>query len=313
MSLIRLSRIGGNSAKIGLVTDGRATVRWLGLTDNRYDDEISVLRDGIDMGDLPTPYLTPHPSSPVMTCRSLGGDQDERFPTKWIITAEYSSAPFGDAQQQANFLPPLDRPAIIRRRKNKYQKALDKDIDGKAILNAAKDPIDPSPEVPRGRPVIVITKNIGFIPANLSLYGDGINSTPFMCQGETFDSYSCRIDDWDLSEWKTETDANGVLWGYYTFTWSFEVNTDPPSNTIGGVYSGGWRAALLNAGYRCYRAGGSIKKFQIYDNGTPPQPIQSPALLDAQGFLLDSPSPSSATYVPFRFFYEFDFNNYPLY
>ena len=306
MSVVSIAPISGKEGKFGLYKDSRASRSWQVLTNNRFDDEYYVVQTGIGLGYFPVPYLSTHPDSFILLCRSVSAKQDERAPLKWIVTAEYSGEPISIPDQQS-FVPPLQRPAVIRRRKNKYMKALDKDVDGDAIVNSAGDPFDPPPETPRGRPLITISKNVGFIPPGLSTYGDGINSLPFMCQGETFDQYTARIDDWDMSELKTETDPTGVPWQYYVFTWSFEIDTEE-----------GWKGSLLDCGFRERRAGGDgISKFNILDQATPPNPVSSPALLDGNGYSLVSQgiveSADNAVYLPFDFYYETDFNQFPLF
>lgn len=311
MAVTRVSPLPGKDGQLGDVNNRRATRRWLVLVSSRTDDEITVLQGGIQQGKLPTPFFDFHPTWFGLLCRSLRAEQDEGSPTKWIVTAEYSSQPLGQFQQYAQFTPPLDRPAQIRWRKNKYQKAQTNDATGQPYLNSAGDPFDPPVELARSYPVAVITKNVAATPAFFLTLGDAINSVPFFIEDLYVDTHQAKLDDWDRTELQIETDLNGALWLFYTLTWSCEINTDPGPATNPG--SGGWLVNVLDAGMQARRSGaGAGNKFKILDNSTPPQPITTPALLDGQGFQLQNPSASTAKYRTFHGFAEVDFNQFPL-
>jgi hypothetical protein len=315
MAITRISPISGKAGDLASVNARRASRRWLVQTNSRYDDEFAVLNAGINGGVFPTPFLSFHPTWLGLLCRSLRADQDEGAPLKWIVVAEYSSEPLSNAERQGQFIPPLDRPAVIRQRKNQYSKPQAKDVNGKPYTNSANDPTDPPIELPRGYPVFIITKNVAAVPAGLLQYGDAINAAPFFIEDVFVDTYQARIDDWERSALTSEIDSTGNEWQYFVFTWSIELNQqDTIGQNVDGAPPGapsGWLVQYLDAGYRCFRSGGgTLKKYNILDDSTPPQPITSVALLNGGGGQLAS---GSDPYYRIRHgYYEVDFNLFPL-
>jgi hypothetical protein len=310
MAVTRISPLSGKEANHSGVQNRRASRRWIVLTNNRYDDEITVLTYGANNGFFPVPFVNNHPTWPGLICRSLIGRQDEIAPLKWIVTAEYSSEPITQATVASQFIPPLERPAQIRMRKSKYMKPQVKDILGQPYINSVGDPVDPPIELARGYPIYQITKNVAYAPPAFAVNGDCINSVPFFIENQFVDTYQARIEDWDRSELKDETDINGNLWQYYVLTWSIELNLVEVDNQGAPT---GWLVVYLNQGLRCRRSPDRVHKFNIMDDSTPPQPITSPAQLDLNGFQITNPTSATATYITRHGYFEADFNEFPLF
>ncbi len=278
------------------------TKKWIALTNNKYDTESVVIQYGIVNNILPQPWLNYHPTILPLLCRRLGAQCDPRSPMKWIVTAEYAAERTSLAKIQSQFLAPLNRPAKIKFRRNKYQKPVTKDIDGRPFVNAVGDPFDPPVEIAKGYLVCSITKNVAGPPIWYGVDGDVINSDPFVVVDELgsavyVDSCQAKVDECDLSDVQSETSNFGFNYLFYVLNWSFEINREPPPATYPGG-KGGWHLSLLNQGFRARRSsggGGTAGIYNILDNSTPPQPISSPALLDRAGYLLANPSAANAT------------------
>jgi len=312
MSVISMHPLPDRQADLSTFDDSRATMKWIALTNNKYDTEATVIQYGIANNILPEPWLAYHPTILPLLCRTLSAECDPRSPMKWIVTASYSAESTSLAKIQSQFLPPLSRPAKIKFRKNKYQKPAVKDINGKPFLNIVGDPFDPPVELPRSHLVCVITKNVAGPPPFFNVDGDVINTDPFQVTDELgntlfVDTHQAKVDDCDLSDIESETSTFGFTYLFYVLTWSFEVNREPPSNGVGG----GWRLSQLNQGFRARRPG-TTNAYNILDNSTPPQPISAPALLDSTGYVLQNPSADNAVYLEFQGFNEMDFNSFPL-
>ena len=170
-------------------------------------------------------------------------------------------------------------------------------------------------KTPRAYPIYMITKTVAAVPAGLLQYGDAINNSPFFIEDLYVDTYQARIEDWERSPLTNEMDPNGNQWLYYVFTWSIELNQqDTVGQNADGAPVGaqcGWLVQYLDAGFRCFRSGGgTLKKYNILDDSTPPQPVTSPALLNGGGGQLAS---GSDPYYRIRHgYYEIDFNLFPL-
>lgn len=301
MSVTRMSPLGGKQASFGLITSSRARRSWMALTSNRYDDESVVVPYGWNTGILPRPFIDRHPSSPILLCRTLEPVQTAESPLKWIITADYSSEPLTIQQQQAQFTPPLQRPAKISWRTNKYQQAIDKDVNGKAVINSAGDPFDPTMEVKRSKWLCTIIKNVAGVPPQIISFADGVNSAAFMVQGLSIPPLAARLDEINISELQEEVDGTGEHWQYFVFSWSFELELIKD-----------WRLRPLDCGFRANIPGDGTKRQMILDDNQPPQPVSSPALLDGNGYKLANPSRSNAVFLSFVGYPEIDLNAFPL-
>jgi len=310
MSVTRMFPLIGKSGSFGPTNDTSASRKWIAITDNKFDDEIVVVNYGWANSILPGPYRDRHPTYPRMLCRSVDPEQDSQSPFKWVITAKYSSVPLSQQQQQQQqTISPIDWPAKISWKTNKYQKAITKDINGNAIVNSAGDPFDPPKEIPRSRWVVTITKNVLQVPAAVLLYADGVNSTQFIVQGIAVPTGAAKVQDISVSEQQAGYDANGNTVLYYVFTWSFEMEL---LNFRKNGSSAGWQLQPLDQGYRCKDPNDASKRINITTNDVPKQLISSPALLDGNGNQVANPSTSSGVFLAFDVFLKFDFNSFPL-
>jgi hypothetical protein len=122
------------------------------------------------------PYVTATDADLGALCKKLDPRQTDTR-NLWELQADYSSEVKEQSQQAQN---PLDRPAEIEWSFAKYQKAVDRDIYGKAIRNSAGLPFDPPPEIDEGRPILTINRNEAtFNFANAYAYQDAVNQDTF--------------------------------------------------------------------------------------------------------------------------------------
>lgn len=276
----------GRNASFGKITENKSKLVWLAVTDDNNDDENIVGLHGWSTGILPVPYVHTHPLYSTQLCRGISFNQDSSAPRKWDIEADYSSEPLKTADQ-TNIADPSDRPPKIKWKAAQYRKAIDKDINGDAIVNSAGDYFDPPPEIDSSHWVATIEKNVPAVPTFILQYTDAINSDSFTIQGMPVAEHVAKIMDLDISDRQTEGD-----FGFYVFTYSLEFRPET------------WKYKPLDQGFR-YKDGADIK--QIMDDHTPPRPITSPKLLDGSGGILNSPSTSNAQFLEYDVYNALDF------
>jgi hypothetical protein len=286
MSVIKMGLRPGRNASFGKVTENKSKLVWLAVTDNNDDDENIVGLHGWSNSILPVPFVHAHPLYSTQLCRNISFSQDSSAPRKWDIEAEYSSEPLKTADQ-TNIAKPTDRPAKIKWKSQQYRKAIDKDINGHAIVNSAGDYFDPPPEIDSSHWVATIEKNVPAVPTFILSYTDAINSDSFTIQGMTVSQHVAKIMDLDISDLQTEGD-----FGFYVFTYSLEFRPET------------WKYKPLDQGFRTIEFGGLR---QILDDATPPRPVTTPRLLDGNGRSLDNPSPSTAQFLEYDVYNAYDF------
>jgi len=170
---------------------------------------------------------------------------------QYKVTAEYGPHPeFPDS--------PLDEPVEIEWSFQQFSKAIDRDIEGTAILNPALDPYADAVEIDDSRPILNITRNEASFSAALAYtYRDAINADSF--QGA--DEGQVKVASISSSR---QFDQN---YGYYWKTkYTFHFN---PS---------GWDRYILSQGTRYIDDEG--KKRNILVEGVP---VTEPFLLAEDG------------------------------
>lgn len=217
----------------------------------------------------------------VTNIRAQGvhGDQDAK---EWEVTCTYS---YLDTPGN-----PFTRAPTIAWTSDKEPYPLDFDVQGKAIVNKAQDPLDPSVMREVVFPVLHYTRNEPtYLPALATAYMNTVNSDLFY--GCPAKSVKCT----DISaQSQQEMDAfNGTpnIINYYAVTYEFKFSVLPK----------GFRVYLLNQGLRQIVNG---KKMAIYEGGSP---VTSPVLLDADGKVLDNNG--TPVWLDFDIFNEVDYNS----
>lgn len=304
MPVLRMALLPGRGVDIGKITEGKAKLRWLAATSTNYDTEITLAAYGYSTTNvgqllpLPLPFVTFHPAAAALgvplLCRGISFNQDAAIPRKWVIEADYSSEPLKSSEEdQAS--NPLQRPPVIKWSSQQYRLAIDRDVNGQAVINSAGDYFDPPVEVERSRWVATVEKNVTQVPPQIIEYTDAINSGGFSISGAGVGARVAKLMDIGISERKSEQVGNQTI-NYYTFSYSLELRPET------------WKLKVLDQGYR-YKTGNSIR--QIIDDSNPPRPVTSPRLLSGGGSVLSNPSPSNAVFREFDAYVAKDFSILP--
>lgn len=150
-----------------------------------------------------------------ITPELVSAEEHQRF---WKVFCKYASAE-----------NPLDRPPVKRWNFNKCSKAIEKDLDGRTLLNSALCTFDPPKEIDDSRPVYTFIRNEPtFDPTIAIFYQDSINEDPFLIA----DPGQAKISNISGDE-KRE---NGIL--FWEVTYEFEFRRE------------GWQTEMLDQGFR---------------------------------------------------------------
>jgi hypothetical protein len=199
----------------------------------------------------------------------------------WLVTVEFSNAPQEKQEEEKNNEPnPLLRPARVRWTSSIYQQAVEKDINGKAILNSAGDYFDPPPEVDRSRWAAHVSKNYASLPEWLLDYADALNDAPFKIGGLTVLTGKAKLSEMAISELQKENDTE-----FYELSFSIQFRKE------------GWVLKMLDQGLHYLTTPDDLTtKTKIKING---EDAAAPVLLDGHGGILADPSPTSALFLGF--------------
>jgi len=289
MAIIKMGEVSGQSLDYSKPYDSTSSRKWLAVTSHNFHTSSDVYQYGLDNSILPLPYVSFNPVLVGHLCRSIKVTQDNGAPRQWTIEAEYSSKPTKEDESEEN---PLNRPARIRWRTSSYQKAIWRDIDGKAVLNSAGDYFDPPVEVDRAYWTVSVSKNVADVPVWILDYENGVNNAAITIGGVVIGQHEAKLSDIEISELKIEGDYQ-----YFEFSYTLERRREK------------WIPfKVLDQGLR-FKAGSDRK--HIMDQSTPPRPVSSPRLLDGSGAVLSNPTPDNAVYRDFTVYYARNFSVLP--
>ena len=234
---------------------------------------------------LPIEGTMYHPGRPFVTCRSVecarvkGG--------VYTYTAKYSDENSHTAPNNEN---PLLEPPLIRPMAGLKERAIYRDRDDKAILNAANDPIIQTME-----DNIVgfrISANVSYVPVIVLSLRNTCNASPISVAGLGIGSNMARFilpSDW-LSEPKIKNEIP-----YFTF--SYELAIDERDRHYGVPLDAGFRE-LVN---------GEQKRIVGKDGSEPDDPVP----LNADGTKIDTPTPDNVRYLDVKKYGEADYSILP--
>jgi hypothetical protein len=217
----------------------------------------SSSRAVLQSNKIPT-LFSPHPEDPGATCRGRSAKQGNLSPNQWDVTLDYSTETPKAEDAPEN---PLEKRVIWSYVGNKITRIVDKDTDGKAVLNTAFDAPDPAIEVPATIPVWQAVANEANDPAQKKLdFEDKINSAEFrgMAAG------TCRL----AQLTATEETKNNIT--YWKVTYLFEYKRT------------GWQPKPLSQGFNQIIGG---KKVRILDEKN--VPVSVPWPLNIAGIAYD--------------------------
>lgn len=284
--------VSGREADFGNSKDMRVRRSWLSRTDSRFFSEglflqAAVIFDGGSAG-VPIPFVSRHPDNAQFLCKRLRGKQEQKSPLHWRIDAEYDTAPINTDDNPES---PLARPAKITWSTTKYQKAIERDRDGNAIINSAGDYFDPPPIADVSRWTASVTKNVAGVPTSILSYVDGLNSSTWEIDGVSVEANVAKVMSISIGEEQVEGD---VVYRQFSYT----VEFDPVDK---------WKGKYLNQGF--YYKDGSNRK-RILDANS--KPVVTPKLLNSSGAVISDPTPSSATFKEYDVCSEIDFSVFPV-
>jgi len=238
---------------------------------------------------LPQLY-SPHPSWQALTARKVTASNQADSPHHYIVTVEYSSAPLDKEDKDKEDNPdPTTRPAVIKWNTVLYREAVEKDVDGDAILNSAGDYFDPPIERDRSNWTCNVRKNMANPPTWLLDYNNcPINSSSFTVDGVSVQARKARLSMIDIGEKQVENDVN-----FRTVTITLEFKKE------------GWQASILDQGLK--EVDGGVLKPITVDGKS----ITSPQLLSG-GVHIDAPTPDNAEFLDYDIYDEKDFSVLPL-
>lgn len=229
-----------------------------------------------------------HPTYSIAKLDSYDVEQQNDNRNHWHVTANYVTRL--DIPQEANdtnvdpnqpapeFRDPLNEPAIESWTSQLLQVAVEKDVNGDAILNYAKRPYDPPPT--DWQAVAVYRKQVNkasFNPSDISGYVNRVNSTTF--QG--FNARQCICMAYNAEkrwrQWRVNEAANFQTTPYWSVSVEIHCidNADDPS---GDASIGPWDLYVLQQDIMQIVSG---ELAEIVDqNG---MPVREPQPIDANG------------------------------
>ncbi len=195
----------------------------------------------------------------------------------WLVTCEYG--PYDPTQWPEN---PLDHPIKINWSWSQFERIVDEDINGNAVVNAAGDYFDPPLVRDDSRPLLAIVRNEqNFTSARAGQFKDAVNSDSWF--GYAPKQVKC-------SNISASLEYNPICGFYYIVSYEFAINTE----------STGWQKEILNQGLR-YLNGST--RTNVLINGAP---ATAPVPLDNSGAVL--PPSGTPVFLAFDIYPEVSFS-----
>lgn len=281
----------------GIVKDDkgvrRATRAWLLTTSDPYDEAVVIEASGsiVQRGQA---YVTANATDLNLSVRKIDIKQNADSRLHWTITAEYSDERKTSKDKEPN---PLLRETDITHSASAYQKVAETAVNDNsgdsdygtetAILNSARQPFVPPPQVDDTRYTLTFAKNFSSYDA-----ATGYGYTNSVNDGTYFgaDARTLKIASIDVPPKITETvDGIGDV-EYYRVTVAMEFRPET------------WDLSILDRGYYSLSTGGVLSEINTTDG----QPFAEPQLLNGSGAVLASTG--TPEYRQYRYYREKDFN-----
>lgn len=282
-------------SELGGIDATTARRQWRIRTDDKNDSWQMIAAWGIAAGHFPNQY-DGHPENIYLTARRLRVENQPDSAFHWIATADYSSAPLRDRDIDRQLHPdPCDRKAKRIWNTTIYQKAVDRDRFGNAILNSAGDRPDKPPEKDASHWICRVTKNLRTLPTWILDYNDcPINDDDFEIGGIEVSEGCARLYELNIGEEQIE---NGF--SYHVLSYTLEFRKE------------GWIEPLLDQGLRILNDDGELEHITIADAHGETSKVSSPCLLDGEGGLLEDPTPDNAVFIDYELYEPKDFEVLP--
>ncbi len=289
MAIIEIEEMAGDSGRFSVSDFGTYTRIFRAISDYAGDAPGTAIQaTGLQRGD---PYITINSSDPNAFITELSAQRgDPGNPLEWIVTvsyAWYSVNEVGGGPEANPLLMPIDVSWGFK----DYDHVVEMDIDGKPVLNSAKDPYDPPLVIQVPNQLMTVVRNEAYYNVGAAYaYRNSINQDSFAGQSPHF-AKCFGITPKNL--------FHPTVGWYYQVTYEFEFMN--PRNSADGK---GFVKSLLDRGLRKldFNTG---KPVHIYLNS---QPITQPMLLDGSGGVL--PVNGAPNYIDFKVFPELPFSDF---
>lgn len=214
--------------------------KFFAVTNNRSDGPNTV-RAYASCPRVGQRYETGNDSDPFCFVKKVNVEQIEKHPFAWEVDVEYSSRPRTKCSETLSD-DPLDQPPKIRGLNNHYQRALQKDEDGKAIVDSAGLPYDPPQEIEDVRHGVVITRNEASLNmAQIVAYNGATNSDSFW----GLEKEQARVwIEWEIAY----CDSQETCYSYAVKTYTIEIRNEQSEPKS-------FRLELLDAGFSAFARG----------------------------------------------------------
>ena len=296
MSVVSIKEIhsgrGGDESYSGdkyLLTDTRV---FRVVTNSSYDSTSTVLASCPAMFSL-------HPTLSDLTVRRRTPKNESNSKLIWLVTIYYSNE--SNQQGTSPTQNPLSMPAVIEWNTEYTQRPFYKDKDGAACLNTAGDYYLDGIKGETSDWVVVVTKNVAYVPSWIGGYRNAVNSSAFMIDGYYVPhAEQAKMRGIRISKWQS---LNGI-W-YRTIQFTIKIKADDYGQNT-------WAAERLDEGLYEIDSEDVTKRTRIMDDSPTPKPVVHPVLLDGSGKKLSNPSPATAVFNTHHLYTQQNFNSLPL-
>lgn len=256
-------------------TNGVATFTRIFLVQLSASDplgaDIALNAASIPADGDPWPYAVEGRVTPIVTSRTVT-QEGERGGVLYKVTVQYSNdyakadtGTGGTTETTTTDLPPWMQPAKINYDFSEYPISMQRDYEGKPVVNVNNEPFDPPIMTTLCMPRISIAKaSLNYNPTLAASMIGTINSTPFtMIGGPTIAKGNARLLKFAGAS-NYYVNADGAKTPYYDVT--VEIQIAPPTGH-------GWDKVVLNQGYKEI-VGGKLTRALTEDGKEfEPQPI----------------------------------------
>ncbi len=165
------------------------------------------------------------------------------------------------------------------------------DVRGRRICNTVGDPFDPPPEADRSIVICRVSAAVTAFPPGAMQLVNTINSENFSIDGGYIPARQGFMRSMGLSHWHYDAITYRVL--------QYEIAVKP-------IHLGDWKLRLLNVGVFCRDQNGARIRATI--GGLP---VSSPVPLDANGRVIENPTPDNVVTLAFDIYPEADWSGLP--
>lgn len=231
-----------------------------------------------------------YPSYSFASCRSTTCKKGEGG--IYQFTAEYSDKNSSEEKKGTDENPLLDLP-IVKPTSGMITRALTRDIDGKAILNTAGDPIIQTVE--DNTIGLSITANVPYVYSSFLALRNTCNVAAITVSGINISAKAARFvlpANW-VSEPKARNDIQYLEFTYELLIDEYDLHYGRP----------------LNAGFRT-KTGLVPERLKTITNGDGSE-ISEPAMLDEDGFYIPDATPDDAFFLTVKKYPTADYSILP--